>query len=154
MNKYQIFKENLWHRIFSRAAVIQQRMDVIRYANIISKSATYLQAISSCDSLLDLLALHKDLWSNGFQNTNLAPDKYGMFRTKAIPSMTADEVYLGNIYGLWTFPISKWEEIKGGNNYLIVLSQYKHHLESNVKAIAADANEYLDLYHKVNPKIR
>ncbi len=154
MNQYQIFKENLWHRLFFRAAIAHQRMDVIRYAGLLSKSQSFLQDITACDSLLGLLAIHKDLWSEGFQNRALAPDEYGMFRTKAIPTMTAEEVFLGDICGLWTFCISDWEDHKGSDSYRIVLTQYQRHLECNINSIVAYARGYLDEYYKINPKIR
>jgi hypothetical protein len=58
--------------------------------------------VTGVTSLLGLLSLHKEVWAAGFQNENLGPDSCGMFRTESIPNMKPEEVYLGNIWGLWT----------------------------------------------------
>lgn len=69
-----------------------------------------------------------------------------MFRTKDIANMIAEEVFLGNIYGLWTFPIPEWEKRKeekyGANGfginpdiplYNFPLNQYKQLLLQNLR---------------------
>lgn len=50
--------------------------------------------------------IHKE---TGFQNENIGPCPYGVFRTLDIPSMTPDQIYL---WGLVTKPVSFWEERK------------------------------------------
>jgi hypothetical protein len=70
--------------------------------------------------------------------------------------MKPEEVYLGNIWGLWTKNIPFWEKYKnqgktGGGytiyeyltDYQIILNQYKRMLSSNVNAIVKDAEKEL-----------
>lgn len=62
--------------------------------------------------LLDQLGI----LSGHFHNTGR--DKCGMNRTKTGEYVTDNNVFLGNIYGLWTFPIPEWgkdkDKAKGG----------------------------------------
>ena len=90
-----------------------------------------------------------------------------MFRTKDIATMSPEEVYLGNVFGLWTFTIPEWEE-KGhqwfGHNYFgipstttnyeVVLNQYKRLLKKNVESITIDARDFLYNYYQLNPKAK
>ena len=117
----------------------------------------YLSELSSASSLMELLELHKRMWKEGIQHNNIGPNEYGMFRTKDIASMKPSEVFLGNIYGLWTAPLSDWI---GSRDERVITNQYRQHLSSNVdwlrslvydngidrhkieKAIAADAPEW------------
>lgn len=41
-------------------------------------------------------------------NPAICPDKYGMFRTSDISTMDPSEVFLGDIYGLWTHSLNYW----------------------------------------------
>lgn len=112
--------------------------------------------ITGVTSLIDVLGIHKEAWSLGFQNENIGPDSCGMYRCESIESMRPEEVFLGNIWGLFTKDISFWERYKhegksGGGYpiyeyltvYEIVLLQYKHQLSSNIKAIAENAKKEL-----------
>lgn len=89
----------------------------------------YLSEISKAGTLVELLLLHRKLWSEGIQHRNIGPDEYGMFRTSDIPTMSPSQVYLGGIYGLWTAPLSEWI---GTKDERIILEQYRNHLTSNV----------------------
>ena len=165
MNKVQIIKENFWHQLFHRTAIERQRYEVARLEGLISKSEPILKSLADCKSLLGLLDIHQDLWSKGFQNRNLGPDDFGMFRTKDIATMKPEEVYLGNIYGLWTFNIPAWEkkghQMFGHNffgisattsNYDVVVNQYRRVLKKNVESIVSDARCFLFNYYSLNPK--
>ena len=99
-----------------------------------------LLSLEAADNLYELLELHKKAWELGYRNRNLAPDKFGMFRTKDIAEMHPNEVFLGGIYGLFTHPIPFWETNKNDdgtdiNTYDIVLNQYKQLLISNIQII-------------------
>jgi hypothetical protein len=131
-------KNNLWNKIFHKKELDQ-------YLNQLIYGEQILHDIQCCKSLLDLLALHKFIYPL-FPSPNIGPDKYGMFRTSDISTMTPDQVFLGNIYGLWTKPITYWENYKeetlGGFGmpenlkiYDIILGQYKLILYSNVENI-------------------
>jgi hypothetical protein len=58
-----------------------------------------------------------------------------MFRTADINDMTKDEVYLGNINGLFTHPLTFWESQDDQDAYKTVFRQYQFHLLTNFKAI-------------------
>lgn len=114
--------------------------------------------VTGAQSLLDVLNIHKEAWGKGFRNENIGPCEYGVFRTKDISNMQPHEVFLGNIYGLYTKSIPFWEEerFKGKSGggwpiydyitpFQIVLMQYKELLTSNIKAISDEAKKELDL---------
>ena len=118
--------------------------------------------VTGAKTLMEIFDLHKELWVAGFQNANLGPDSCGMFRTESIPTMKPEEVFLGNIWGLFTKNIPFWEQSKkegktgGGYTiyeyltvYQIVLSQYKRLVSSNVKAISREAEEKLEELKKL-----
>jgi hypothetical protein len=94
--------------------------------------SSYIERLYQAKNLHSILTLHKKLWSDGIQNANIGPCDYGMFRTKDIIDMTEDEVFLGNINGLWTKPMRFWLD---RDEEPIVLEQYRQHLISNLKAI-------------------
>lgn len=90
--------------------------------------------LNKTKSLYELLHIHKLAWAIGFKNNNLSPNKYGMFRTNDILTMTAQDVYLGNIDGLWTRTLADWSN-NSKEEYQIVFNQYKTLLYSNLKEI-------------------
>lgn len=89
----------------------------------------YLSELADAGSLLEVLDIHKRLWNDGIQHRNIGPDEFGMFRTHDISQMSPSQVYLGNVYGLWTAPLSEWIGTKDEH---IILAQYRNHLTSNV----------------------
>ena len=117
----------------------------------------YLSEISKADSLMGLFDLHKRMWAEGIRHANIGPNEFGMFRTDNISAMKPSEVFLGNVYGLWTAPLNEWV---GTRDEHIIKEQYRNHLSSNVdwlrsliydngldrakieRAIAADAPEW------------
>jgi len=118
--------------------------------------------VTGATSLMNLLSLHKELWDTGFQNENLGPCPYGMFRTESIPTMKAEEVFLGDIWGLFTKNIPFWDKYQGEGKtgggypiykyltvYQIILGQYKRLLSSNVQAIAKDSEKELKELEKL-----
>ena len=105
-----------------------------------------LQLIEEATDLIQLLSVHKKIWVYGFRNQNLGPCEFGMFRTDNILHMTQDEVFLGNIYGLWTFSIREWNHRADEGYYDIIVRQYRDLLESNVKAIEHNAKKYVEEY--------
>jgi hypothetical protein len=104
-------------------------------ARLYHKIEYFLNEVKQAKTLNDLFILHIQIWANNIRNMNLGPDMYGMFRTDDILRMKKSEVFLGNINGLWTLPITKWEE--AGEETCIV-EQYRNHLISNLKAIQND----------------
>lgn len=122
----------------------------------------HLSDISKASSLMEIFDLHKRLWNDGIRHRNIGPDEYGMFRTDDISRMSPSQVYLGNVYGLWTAPLPQWI---GTPDERIITEQYRQHLMSNLewlrsqifdngidrlkveKAIAADAPDWAGITH-------
>lgn len=90
----------------------------------------YVRRLERSDSLLDLFSLHRQIWDSGIRNANIGPCEYGMFRTEDISRMKPDEVFLGNIFGLFTLPLPQWI---GTAEEPLVIQQYRDHLISNVR---------------------
>lgn len=105
-------KNNLLNRIFFKEEIRKNMEDAVLKHTLSKNGAHIVNAINKCDSLEELLSIHKEAWIVGFQNENLGPDKYGMFRTENIPTMQPSEVFLGGIWGLFTHAIPFWEERK------------------------------------------
>ena len=158
MKIVQIRRENLWNRIFHKKELREQQTQRILAQCIINATDQFLDELNECNDLQGLLHIHRECWKAGFNNKNLGPNEYGMFRTKDIAKMKAEEVYLGDIYGMWAFNIPEWEKQKnkpyGFNNwgikpettvYQLVVNQYKSLLVSNVKAIRKENGELLKL---------
>lgn len=154
-------KNNLWNRIFFKEEIRKNMEDAVLKHTLSKNGARIVNAINKCGSLEELLSIHKEAWIVGFQNENLGPDKYGMFRTENIPTMQPSEVFLGGIWGLFTHAIPFWEERKsqpyGCNDfnmdpeislYDIVLDQYKRLLISNIEYIWNKAEQLLVVYKK------
>lgn len=154
-------KNNLLNRIFFKEEIRKNMEDAVLKHTLSKNGARIVNAINKCDSLEELLSIHKEAWIVGFQNENLGPDKYGMFRTENIPTMQPSEVFLGGIWGLFTHAIPFWEERKSqlygcngfGINpeislYSIILDQYKRLLISNIKDIWCEAERLLVVYKK------
>lgn len=98
----------------------------------------------SATSLLELIPIHKAVYSIletvdcPLQRAHLGPDEYGTFRSDSIQGLNQDNCYLGNIYGLSTRPLRKWEESRSRDPeaYRTVLKQYRGMISSNAKAAA------------------
>lgn len=102
-------KNNLWNRIFFKEEVRKNKEDAELQLTLSKNGARIINAIEKCDSLYELMDIHKEAWIVGFQNVNLGPDKYGMFRTNSIPTMKPEEVFLVTFgdYGHMQFPFGK-----------------------------------------------
>lgn len=152
---------NFWNNLFHKKEVNEYKKQMDLYKKQIHNASYLLESIDATNSLYDLVSIHKNAWKAGFQNRNLAPDRYGMFRCDSILTMTPNQVFLGSAYGLITQPIPFWEEHKediyGVNGfgintstkvYDIVLTQYKRLLRSNIKKIYEDALANSEFYKK------
>lgn len=153
-------KNSFWNKIFHRSEVAKNKQLKETNEFLRTSAPAFLVSIESANTLAECLDLHKSAYSLGF-TTNLGPCSYGIFRTENIDTMTLDEVYLGGIYGLCTHTASSWEQHKdaryGCNGYgisaalyEIILSQYKNHLLSNIKAIHSNAVKTLALLKENN----
>ena len=143
---------NLFNRIFHKKELAELKKQALIYKKQLEHGVQIIATIHKCDSLIELVELHKLAWANGFRNNNLAPQRYGMIRAASIESLTPNQVFLGGIWGLNTRPIPFWEEYKddkyGVNGfgldpntdlYTLVLNQYKSLIVANVQALYIDA---------------
>ncbi len=90
---------------------------------------------------------------------NAGRDRYGWNRTEKGETVTADKVFLGNIYGLFTHPVSYWQQTKdepkgqwnggtwagcsavdGKNSYDVVSEQARGFMTSHVRSMVALVN--------------
>lgn len=155
METVVILKNNAWNRMFHHKKLELQEDKYLEYQKLIGLGPETLQFVKISKTLEELLDAHKIAWFRGYRNDNLGPCEYGMFRTKDISTMVPNEVYLGNIWGLWTFNIPSWnkysEETMVGNGYGInpetkvydlIMSQYKTLLTRNIESIIYEAKEY------------
>lgn len=160
-----ILKENLWNKLFHKNHIKKQREVYKDSMNIMGLYNYFIDEIDKAKTLVDLLDIHKKAWKYGFRNYNLGPCSSGMFRCTDINSMTVDQVYLGNIYGLRTANIRFWNqnanEDMSCNGFgipddtkiiTLILKQYKRHLESNIMSIYNEAEHFTKEYSKINLK--
>lgn len=152
-------KNTWWNRIFHKSEIRDNFLCYQQYKKQYKLGPEFFEALNKASDLPHLLAIHKDAWGSGFQNKNLGPDQFGMFRTTDILTMNEHQVYLGGIYGLDTAAIAYWEMYRDepfgsngfgisedANLYQIIVEQYKRHLYSNFKAIWDEAATNLTHY--------
>jgi hypothetical protein len=81
-----------------------------------------------------LIDLHKEIVKY-FPIYNLLSDKYGIFRTDSISTMTEDEIFLGGIYGLFTNSLTHWKELDiNEEEKQIIWNQYYYLVKTNIDA--------------------
>ena len=142
-------RNNWWNKIFHSKALKEYQEWKKEANSIIGWNKQLHEDLTRAKTLQDLIDVHKHAWNIGYQNSNLGPCEWGMFRCKSIPELTLDTLYLGDIYGLWTNNGRFWEEHKdetmAGNGfgiaedklvYDIIMQQYRQHLRSNINAIS------------------
>ena len=139
---------NFWNKLFHAEQLKAEFSKFIKAESILGFANEVLERIETAKSLYDLVEAHKFMWEKNFRNENLAPCKWGMFRTENIPEMKPEEVYLGGIYGLWTHTIPQWENCKEdeADAYRKIFNQYKMLLKSNYYKIVDDARTYKYAY--------
>ena len=152
-------KNNFWNRLFFSSKIRDNKREMSLYTKQCNEGQRVIDALNKSNNLSTLMNIHKDAWETGFQNENIGPCPYGIFRTSDIPTMTPDEVYLGGIWGLLTKPIPFWEEHKDEpygcngfgidkNNslYAMIVNQYKSLLLSNIKVIYHNAQKEYNIF--------
>lgn len=145
-------KNNIWNRIFHTRDINKNVENYKLQQSLVDNFENWLIKISAANTLSECMILHKRIWRAGFQNKNLAPDEFGMFRTKDINTMTINEVYLGG--DLNTLTIAQWEEHNEDmydskrTCYSLILESYKKHLRLNILDISQKATELVRQYQK------
>lgn len=150
---------NIWNKIFHSSEVNKNIEDYKLQQSLVNNYECWLTKIGNANTLIECMTLHKYIWSQGFKNTNLCPDKYGMFRTKDINFMTTNEVYIGGFNGLKILTIEEWEECKEKlydseqTCYSFILSSYKRLLKANIINITDKAKILVEQYQQNNYKL-
>ncbi len=120
---------------------------------IIERYQEFVDRIEASSTFEEVLYWHKEAWKVGFQNENIGPCAYGIFRTKSIEKMILDEIYLGGIYGLSTLPATDWRKA-GIDEYTVAFKQYKRLLLSNFYVIWQNARRKYDEYREKGYPVR
>jgi hypothetical protein len=142
-------RNNLWNRLFHSKALKEYQEWKKTAKAIIGWNKQLNQDLTRAETLQDLIDIHKHAWEIGYKNLNISPCPWGMFRCKLISELTLDNLYLGDIWGLWTNIGRFWEEHKNETMscngfgidpnkkvYDLIMQQYRKHLRSNINAIA------------------
>ena len=149
-------RNNLWNKIFHSKALKEYQEWKKIAGSIIGWNKQLNEDLARAKTLQNLIDIHKHAWDIGYQNSNIAPCVWGMFRCNSISELTLDTLYLGDIWGLWTNNGTFWEEHKdetmAGNGfgidpnkkcYDLIMQQYRQHLRSNINAIANNTTKEL-----------
>lgn len=149
-------KNNFWNRLFFSSKIRDNEREMSLYTKQCNEGQRIIDALNKSNNLSTLMDIHKDTWQSGFQNENIGPCSYGIFRTSDILTMTPNEVYLGGIWGLVTKPIPFWEERKDESYgfgldenislYTMIINQYKSLLLSNIKVIYHNAQKEYNIF--------
>ena len=154
-------KRNLWNLLFQSKKILFQEREWCRHGHILDVADCIVSSLEEAKDLKSLFFLHKVLWGTGVRNRNLSPSQDGFFRTKDIRTMKMEEVFLGNILGLYTYSIPEWEDMKEsgrriGQNaynidpgtllYDIVVKQYRNILVSNVNDVKLNSQAFMNEY--------
>ena len=114
----------------------QEKKDEInRLEHQICQLNKFTDELMSHHTLEDTFKIHRQLGTMHLAwNHAICPDKYGMFRTSNIATMSTDEVFLGDIYGLWTHSLTYWLSSENDEAVSIVTNQYYQQVLSGIKA--------------------
>lgn len=111
----------------------EKKNEINRLEHQICQLNKFKCELMSHHTLEDTFKIHKQLgemhlaWSIA-----ICPDKYGMFRTSNIATMSMDEVFLGDIYGLWT--LTFWLSYQDEDAVSKITNQYYQQVLSGIKA--------------------
>ena len=101
--------------------------------------------LMSHHTLEDTFKIHRQLGAMHLAwNPAICPAQYGMFRTSNIATMDPSEVFLGDIYGLWTHSLSYWLTCCDEDAVSKITNQYYQQVLSGIKA------EMKELKKKIN----
>ena len=90
----------------------------------ISQAYSYLHKITyECLSLEGLYCVFREIIRDLDISFILSP--YGIFRAKTLDDCRMSDIYLGNIYGLWTNPLNYWIKTSDKEAATLVTEQFK-----------------------------
>lgn len=107
-----------------------KKLDNIRKANIKTASA-YLYGLSHTElSLEGLYCTFREIIQN--LDISFILSSYGTFRAKSLDSCRMSDIYLGDIYGLWTKSLDYWVNCSDVEAVNIVTNQFRNILISTL----------------------
>lgn len=123
----------------------EKKNEINRLDHQICQLNKFKGELMSHHTLEDTFKVHRQLGAMHLAwNSAICPDKYGMFRTSNIATMDPSEVFLGDIYGLWTHSLSYWLTCCDEDAVSKITNQYYQQVLSGIKA------EMKELKKKIN----
>lgn len=111
----------------------EKKNEINRLDHQICQLNKFKGELMSHHTLEDTFKIHRQLGAMHLAwNHAICPDKYGMFRTSNIATMSMDEVFLGDIYGLLTHSLSFW--LSHQDAVSEITNQYYHQVLSGIEA--------------------
>jgi hypothetical protein len=139
--------------------IICEEMKTIRYYSRMAKTAKHGRCLAEKSLRADLalsrlyqikpydwqalIDFHKYCAAEGVTGKSLGPDMDGMFRVHDIRDLDKENVFLGNIDGLWIWNISFWEHNKDEEGKKAVWNQYFSILKSNLAQVKQSPERFL-----------
>ena len=68
----------------------------------------------------------------------LCPNKYGIFRCESLSTISPDNIFLGDINGLWTDTLTEWMKSNEPEDLRIIQNQYYNILNRGIYFIIED----------------
>lgn len=163
--KEKIIRNSLFNRLFHHRTISSNIKKLEDIKSTLWNHPYLIEALNECTTLTELLNIHKQAYAAGYNNKNLSPNKFRMFRTTSISDMKPSEVFLGNIYGIWTNTLEFFESLPHQNkthferteifpidSYSLVFNQYYLHLLSNIEAMYESYQKILEEFKSKNYK--
>ena len=126
---------------------IKKKDEINKLEHQICQVNKFKGELMSHHTLEDTFKVHRQLGAMHLAwNRAICPDRYGMFRTSNIATMSMDEVFLGDIYGLWTHSLTYWSSSKNDEAVSIVTNQY---YEQVLSGIEAEIEELIKKIHSI-----
>lgn len=112
----------------------QEKKDEInRLEHQILQLTKFKGELMSHHTLEDTFKIHRQLGTMYLAwNPAICPDEHGMFRTSNIATMSMDDVFLGDIYGLWT--LTFWLSCQDEDAVSKITNQYHKQVLSGIEA--------------------
>lgn len=108
----------------------RKEIDNIRKANIKTASA-FLYGLTHTElSLEGLYCIFKEITQH--IDISFILSSYGTFRAKSLDSCRMSDIYLGDIYGLWTKPLDYWVNCSDVEAVKTITNQFKNILISTL----------------------
>ena len=125
----------------------EKKNEINRLEHQICQLNKFKCELMSHHTLEDTFKIHRQLGAMHLAwNPAICPAQYGMFRTSNIATMSMDDVFLGDICGLWTHTLTYWLTCNDEDAVIIVTGQY---YEQVLKGIKAEIRELKKKIHSI-----